>query len=79
MLRRDTHQQHEKVLYRLAPHLITDETCMHGRCLKQVVGFSYTSQKGCDDEDGYYFCEVHGLEHMAVMNYKIRLLERCED
>lgn len=47
------------------------EPCSNGQCNKLCNGFTVDNYPNFVDV-GYPFCDVHGLEHIAFMNWKIR-------
>lgn len=47
------------------------EVCSHGNCNKLCNGFTVDNYYTWMDV-GYPFCDVHGLEHVAFMNWRIR-------
>ena len=47
------------------------EVCSHGQCDKLCNGFTVDNYPNFVDV-GYPYCDVHGLEHIAFMNWKIR-------
>ena len=74
MLQRDLVNQKVKVFYELSDDYY--EICTSGKCNQQSHGYSFTTKEGMDLELGYHFCDIHGLEHMAIMNSNIRNIQK---
>ena len=47
------------------------EKCSHGQCDKLCHGFTVDNYPTFVDV-GFPYCDVHGLEHVAFMNWRIR-------
>ena len=52
-----------------------NEPCTHGQCNKLCNGFTVDNYPTWVDV-GYPFCDVHGLEHVAFLNWRIRQNDR---
>lgn len=74
MLKKDTVKQKVKVFFELSKDY--DEQCSHGKCADKSHGYSFTVKEGLETELGYHFCDVHGLEHMAFMNFRLREIQK---
>lgn len=48
-----------------------EEVCTHGQCNKLCDGFTVDNYPSFVDV-GYPYCEIHGLEHISFMNWRIR-------
>lgn len=73
MLKKDTVKQKVKVFFELSKDY--DEQCSHGKCTDKSHGFSFTVKEELETELGYHFCDIHGLEHIAIMNFKLREIQ----